>query len=63
MSVRWITERDKGRLLQPEELCKKTGERVMEVLRTKHPDVCTLSAASLDTYTDQPPEIIPVDIT
>ena len=33
-AVRWITERETGGVLQPAKLCTKTGERVMEVLRT-----------------------------
>ena len=35
----------------------------MEVLHTKHMNARPPSAASLDTYTGRPPEIIPVDIT
>ena len=35
----------------------------MEVLRTKHPDARPPLAACLDTYTDNPPEMVPVDIT
>ena len=35
----------------------------MEVLHTKHPDARPLSTAILDTYPDQPPELIPVDTT
>ena len=34
----------------------------MEVRRTKHPNSRPLSAASLDTYTGRPPELVPVDI-
>ena len=33
MAVRWIMERGIGGVLQPEEICTKTEERVMEVLR------------------------------
>ena len=50
-------------VLQPDDHCTKTGERVMEVLRTKHPDARPTSAASLDAYTDNPTEMVPVDIT
>ena len=53
-AVRWIMEREKGGVLLPEEHCTETGERVMEVLRTKHPEACPPSAASLNTYTDKP---------
>ena len=35
----------------------------MEVLRTKHPDARPLSAACLDTYAENSPEMVPVDIT
>ena len=35
----------------------------MEVLHTKHPDAHPPSAESLDAYPDNPPEMIPVDIT
>ena len=35
----------------------------MEVLRTKHPEACLSTAASLDLYLNCPPELIPVDIT
>ena len=34
----------------------------MEVLRTKHTDAFPPSAACLDTYADNPPEVVPVDI-
>ena len=47
----------------PEETCTITGERVIEVLRTKHPDARPLSAASLDAYPKNPPDMVPVDIT
>ena len=62
-TVRWITKRDTGGILQPAERCKKTGERVMEVLRTKHPEARPPTAASLDSYPDLPPELALVDIT
>ena len=35
----------------------------MEVIHTKHPDACPPSAASLDVYPNNPPEMVPVDIT
>ena len=47
-AVRWITEREMGGVLQPDEKCMKTGYRVMEVLHTKHPEARTPTAASLD---------------
>ena len=63
MVVPWITERYMWGMLQPEEHCTKTGDRAMEVLRTKHPDAAPLYAATMDKYTGQPPELIPVDRT
>ena len=35
----------------------------MEVLHTKHPKARPLSAACLDAYPNNPPEMVPVDIT
>ena len=63
MTVRWKTERETEGVLQPEEICTNTRERVMEVLRTKRPDAHTPSTASLDMYPDSPLELVPVDIT
>ena len=62
-AVQWITKRKTGGVLQPGDRCTKTGNRVMEVLRAKHPEARTPTAASLDSYPDRPPEITPVDIT
>ena len=59
----WIKEQETGGVLQLVEICTKTGERVMEVMRTKHPDSRPSSTASLDTYSDRPPELVPMDIT
>ena len=45
-AVRWITEREKGGVLQHEEQCTKRGDRVLEVLHAKHldarPPVCSM---------------------
>ena len=35
----------------------------MDVLCTKHPDTRPPSVASLDVYSKNPPEMVPVDIT
>ena len=48
-AMRWITEWETGRVLQPGDRCTKTGDRVMEVLRAKHPEARTPTAASLDS--------------
>ena len=63
MAVRWITKQETGGFLQPGDRCTKTGDQVMEVLRAKHLESRTPTAASLDSYPDRPPEITPVDIT
>ena len=63
MAVRWITDWEKGGVLQAGDRCTKTGHQVMEVLRSKHLEARTPTAASLETYPDQPPELTPVDIT
>ena len=55
-------DRGKGGVLPPEEHCTKTGERVLEVLRTKNPDARPPSAACLNAYPGKPPEMVPVDI-
>ena len=35
----------------------------MEVLCTKHPEARPPTAASMDSYPDRPPELVPVDST
>ena len=54
-AVRWIKERETGVVLQPGERCMKTGDRVLEVLRTKHPEAQTPTAACLKSYTGRQP--------
>ena len=44
-AVRWITERETVRMLHPGERCKKTGDQVLEVLRAKHLEARTPTAA------------------
>ena len=62
-AVRWITERETGGVLRPGGRCEKTGDRVLEVLRAKHPEARPPTAASLTPYTGCPPELTRVDIT
>ena len=63
LAVRWITERDTDRVLQPGDRCEKTGDRVLEVLRAKHPEARTPTEVFLTIYTGRPQEITPADIT
>ena len=62
-AVRWITESEMGGVLQPGDRNTNTGDRLMEVLRAKHPEARTPTAASLDSYPNRPLELTPVDIT
>ena len=62
-AVQWITEKETGGVLQPRDRCTKMGNWVMEVLRAKHLEARTRTAASLYSYPDRPPELTPVDIT
>ena len=61
--VRWITESKRGGVLQPYNHCTKAGERVMEVLYTKHHNARPPSATCMDTYAENLPEMVLVDIT
>ena len=47
LAVFWMTEREKGGVLHPEETCTKTGKFILEVLRSKHPEARPLTAQSL----------------
>ena len=58
-TVEWIMEQETGVLLQTEEMCTKTGERVMEVMHTKQPDARPPAAANVDIYSDHRPELVP----
>ena len=57
----WINKRETGGMLQPEEHFTKYRERVMKVLRIKHPDTSPPSSSSLESYTVKPSELFPVD--
>ena len=61
--VWWITDMKKGGVLHPEYTCPKTGLPILDVLRSKHPKPCPLSAHSLEAYGGKPPEMLLVDIT
>ena len=58
-----ITDREKGRVLQPGEICPKTGKPVLEVLRSKHPGARPTTAGIFEAYGVKPPEFVPVDVT
>ena len=62
-AVWWITKHETGGVLQPGDRYKNTGDRVMEVLCAKHTEAQSPTSASLDSYLDRHPVLIPVDIT
>jgi hypothetical protein len=61
-AVRWITEREMGGILQPDERDAKTGDTVLEVLESKHPDAKIPDASDFQAY-DSLPELVELDIT
>ena len=62
-AVRLITEREMVVVLQPGEWCSNTEDRVMEVLRAKHPEAQAHTLARLYSYLDRPPELVSVKVT
>ena len=63
LAVRWIMEIEKVGVFYLGYTCPKTGQPVLEVLRSKHPKALPLTAHSLDSYGGKPPAMVPVDIT
>ena len=53
-AVQWITERERGSVFQPRNMCTKTGETVLQVLHSKHLEVQPETAASNDIYAGFP---------
>jgi hypothetical protein len=66
-ACRSLTSRDGGGVLQPDDKCTKTGHPVVEVLRSKHPDLREPPSVGSETGAFEPydvePTAIPVDIT
>ena len=50
-------------MFQLEDTGLKTDQPVLEVLRSKNPEACTLTAGSLEAYGGKPLAMVPVDIT
>jgi hypothetical protein len=61
-AVRYLTNREKGGILQPTGIDKKTGDSVKTVLRSKHPDARIPKPESLPHYAHTP-NFVQVDIT
>ena len=51
-TVRIATGRDMGGLYRPYDKCTKTGEDVIDVLKSKYPAVRIPDAGDFDTYPD-----------
>jgi hypothetical protein len=61
-AVRYLTDREKGGILQPTNIDEKTGDSVEKVLRSKHPDARIPKPESLPHYA-YTPDFVEVDIT
>ncbi len=61
-AVRWLTGRKKGGVLLPDDVDEKTGESVIDVLRSKHPDARVPDASELEDY-EVTPDFVDLDIT
>jgi hypothetical protein len=61
-AVRYITDREMGGVLLPDDKCSKTGLPVSDVLDSKHPMVRVPDANALPHY-EELPEFIEVDVT
>jgi hypothetical protein len=61
-AVRYLTDREKGGVMLPKDIDEKTGDTVIEVLRSKHPDAKTPSLTSLSSYTTTP-DYVGLDIS
>ena len=60
--MRYLTEREKGGVLLPDDICSKTGLRVADVLDSKHPNTREPEPDALHQY-ESLPEFIDVDVT
>ena len=66
-AVRHATNRDGGRVLQPDDACTKTGRPVLEILKEKHPDMREPDLSNPNHHAfehyDSQPEPIPLLVT
>jgi hypothetical protein len=61
-AVRYLTERDQGGILFPDNTDEKSGDTVLETLQSKHPDATIPEASSLQTYPSLP-DFNDIDVT
>jgi hypothetical protein len=61
-AVRAVTDRDPGGLYAPDDICTKTGRRVLDVLREKHPDARIPEERAFDSYANSAEvlEVMPI---
>jgi hypothetical protein len=52
-AVRAVTDRDPGGLYTPDNICTKTGRRVLDVLCEKHPDARIPEERAFDSYANR----------
>ena len=62
-AVQWITDRERGSIFQMVDTHTNTGETVLPVLRSKHPEARPETAAILYRYEGDPPEMVQLDVT
>jgi hypothetical protein len=62
MAVRWITKREKGEVLLPNDTDEKSGKLVIDVLKDKHLDAKIPDWSELEDY-DETPNFVDLDIT
>ncbi len=66
-TVRFATARDGGRVLLPQDACTKTGQPVIEVLQSQHPDTRIPNLGDPDCIAfeqyDEVPTALPMDCT
>jgi hypothetical protein len=60
-AVRYLTEREKGGVLLPEDRDDKTGDSVLDVLQTKHPSA-RVPDTSVTEVSGTLPDLVEIDI-
>ena len=50
-------------MFQPRDILPKTGQPVLDVLRSKHPEARHPTGSSLVAYRGKPTALVPLDIT
>ena len=51
-AVRYISEKEKGRVLLPSDIDEKSGDEVSEVLRSKHPEGRDVGSDKMPIFDD-----------